>query len=46
MTNFGGSSTGPMIHWFDEAENRLEEFKGLREGWDSYSGPPITRRSI
>ena len=46
MTNIGGSSTGPMIHWFDEAANRLEEFKGLREGWDSYSGLPITRRSM
>ena len=46
MTNIDGSSTGPMIHWFDEAENRLEEFKRLCKGWDSYSGLPITRRSI
>ena len=46
MTKIDGSSTGPMIHWFDEAENRLEEFKGLCKGWDSYSGLPITRRSI
>ena len=46
MTNIDGSSTGPMIYWFDEAENRLEEFKRLCKGWDSYSGLPITRRSI
>ena len=46
MTRIGGSSTGPMIHWFDEAQNRLEELESLRANWDSYGGLPITRRSI
>jgi hypothetical protein len=46
MTKVGGSSPGPMVSWFDEAEKRLEEFKGIHEDWDSYGGLPITPRSI
>jgi hypothetical protein len=46
MTKSGGNSAGPMVSWFDEAQNCLEKFQGLREDWDSYGGLPITPRSI
>jgi hypothetical protein len=46
MRRIGGSSTGPMVLWLDEAQSRLDEFKGFRQNWDSYGGLPITPRSI
>ena len=46
MKKIGGTFTGPMVSWFDEAEKRLEKFKGLRQDWDSYGGLPITPRCI
>ena len=31
---------------FAQAHSRLEEFYQLKEGWDSYSGKPISHRAI
>ncbi len=46
MKKIGGTFTGPMVPWLDEAQRRLEELKGFRQDWDSYGGLPITPRSI